>query len=671
MALKKLQFLPGIVKSISDYAAPGRYVDAQWTRFVDGFAQKKGGWVPTDADRSLSGVCRNICTWRDNSEISRAAFATHIKLFVLAQGTIEDVTPLRGRNTGTLAGALTTTNGSNVVTVDHTAHGQKVGDWVTLTAETAVADVLVRGNFLIDTLPDADSYTIIAASAATSSTTGGGDVEFIYYRFLLDPDPIATVDGSSIVTIADAANLCAEGDTVIFDAVADVGGIVLDGPYVILSATVDGYEIDAGTVATSTTTGGGSEVYVENEITGGLVSTIQGQGYGVGLYGMGPYGTPRSTSVTLMLRSWALASYGEWLLANPRGGYIYVWDPAVGGRAVRLYGSPAALSFFVTTERYIVALGTDGDSMRIAWADQLDPTAWIATPSNTANESRKVLGGSFLVSGTQVRNQTSIIWTDRAAFLHQWRSDDYVFTTTLLADRCGILGPNAYTVEGEVVYWWGDGHFWKWDGAITEVASDDIQEWFFRRINREQNTKIVMGSIAAFGEVITLYQDRDEDEIGHYLLYNCQKGIWSAGTLQRTAWVDRTLFVNPMATDASGAIFDHEVGLDAADEPLEAWITAAPMDIDTGDETLDILGFLPDLARQTGTLSLYVLVRERAEDTPDSLGPFNIQAQGAMLDLRANGHMAGYKLESNELGGDFRIGVCRVEVQPGGARRAA
>lgn len=666
--LKKLQFIPGVVKSNSEYAAPGRYTDAQWARFVAGFAQKIGGWAATNSDLGLTGVCRNICTWRDNSEVARAAFGTHSKLFVLSQGTLTDITPLRGRNTGSLSAAITTTNGSTVVTIEDVAHKQKAGDWVTLTASAAVGGLTIAGNYLVATVVDADHYTIASATAATSGATGGGTLAYVYYRLLLGANPISTVSGSAIVTIADATSLCVEGDTVVFDGASAAGGITLSGSYTIVSAISTGYTVNAGSNASSTATGGGSAVTVQNEIGIGLINTSSGQGWGVGTYGTGTYGTPRSTSVTLMLRSWSLHAYGQWLLANPRGGGLYKWDPDVGGRAIGLYNAPSQLlSFFVTAERYIVALGTAGDSMQIAWPDQLDPTAWTSTTTNTANQSRKIIGGNFILSGTQVRNQTSLVWTDTATFLHQWRPDDYVFTTARLADKCGLLGPNAFTTMGEAVCWVGDGQFWKWDGALVEIPSDDIGEWFFSRVDREQAAKIVMGTIAAFGEFIVLYQKIGDTEIGDYLLFN-GKG-WVPGTLTRTAWIDKGLFTNPMATDVSGAIWDHETGLDGAGAAINAYVTAAPMDIEDGERNLDIMGFFPDLARQTGVLSLYVLTRQRAVDTPTSEGPYELDVAGDPIDLRLAGKMAGFEIASNVVGGDFRIGVCRVDVQPGGSRR--
>src|SRR3954471_467258 len=173
MALKKLQFLPGVVQSNSDYAEPGRFTDTQWARFVSGFAEKMGGYTAA-LSSTLTGVCRNIKVWRDNHEVVRAAFATHSKLFTLAQGVLTDVTPFRSRVAGTLVNELTTTLASVAVSVHHIAHVQKVGDWVTLTAGATIGGMTIAGNYLIQTVPDANHYTITATSAAAASVAGAG-----------------------------------------------------------------------------------------------------------------------------------------------------------------------------------------------------------------------------------------------------------------------------------------------------------------------------------------------------------------------------------------------------------------------------------------------------------------------------------------------------------------
>ena len=50
MPLVKLDVKPGVVRSTWPYASPGRYVDMQWARFVDGYPQKMPGFRRFEVD---------------------------------------------------------------------------------------------------------------------------------------------------------------------------------------------------------------------------------------------------------------------------------------------------------------------------------------------------------------------------------------------------------------------------------------------------------------------------------------------------------------------------------------------------------------------------------------------------------------------------------------------
>ncbi len=674
--LKKLQFKPGVVKSNSEYAEPGRYIDTQWVRFVGGYPQKMGGFA-TFMTPTLSGVCRGILCWRDNKSADRVAFGTEKKLYVAANGALTDITPLQGLETGTLTSPVTTTNGSATVTIADVAHGQAIGDYVTLTATSEVGGVLIAGNYIIQTVPGANSYTITAPLLATSGATGGGSTSYTYYRKLLTADPFATTSGSPLVTVTDAVSVT-EGDTVIFAGASAVAGLTISGSYTVTSAPGTGiYVITASGNASATTTGGGATVTIQHELGSGLSNTLAGYGWGAGTYGSSTWGTPRTTSgIILHLRTWAMWAYGQILLANPRGGAIYEWDPDVGGRAVAIYNGPSlCLSFFVTEERYIVALGKDGDYLKLGWPDQEDRTDWVASVTDTANPSRKVQGGNYFQAGAPVRNQISLIWTDTATFLHQWRSDQYVFTTTKISDKTGLLGPKAYAVLGEVAYWVGDGEFWKWDGAVNPLPSNDIGDWFFRDLDRSQRHKIYGATIASQNEIIFLYQSVGSSEVNRYLLYNVVDQVWACGSTGTTSWHDRGLFEWPIGT-STNTVYYYEREYDGSQETdgsnpaaILSYVVAAPVDIDDGEQNLDVFGFWPDIEDQAGDLELTVLLRDNAQDIPTEDGPFTLGIDHEPEDLRSSGKMAGFKILSNQVGGYFRLGVQRVDVQPSGHRR--
>ncbi len=71
---------------------------------------------------------------------------------------------------------------SDIVTVSDTAHGRVLGQTVHFTGASAGGGITVKGEYLVASVIDVDSYTIVHSSAATSTdaTTGGASVAFIH-----------------------------------------------------------------------------------------------------------------------------------------------------------------------------------------------------------------------------------------------------------------------------------------------------------------------------------------------------------------------------------------------------------------------------------------------------------------------------------------------------------
>jgi len=138
--------------------------------------------------------------------------------------------------------------------------------------------------------------------------------------------PFATVNGSPVVTVASPLHGLATGNTVTFTNASPVGGLTLNGNYPVSVVNVNSYTITAGSNATATVTSGSTATvdYVAPLPTGNVDGLAIG--YGSGPYGTGPYGATTVTDTDP--RIWSLDNFGENLLANPRGGGLYEWQPS-------------------------------------------------------------------------------------------------------------------------------------------------------------------------------------------------------------------------------------------------------------------------------------------------------------------------------------------------------
>jgi len=97
--------------------------------------------------------------------------------------------------------------------------------------------------------------------------------------------PFSTQNGSTTVTVTDASYSPSRGDSVIFSGASSVGGLILNGTYVIQSTpTTTTYTITAASPASSTATGGGTVTAQYEYPIGNTVYTI-GTGWGAGPWG--------------------------------------------------------------------------------------------------------------------------------------------------------------------------------------------------------------------------------------------------------------------------------------------------------------------------------------------------------------------------------------------------
>ena len=176
MPLQKLQFKPGLNRDQTNYTNEGGFFECNKVRFRSGYPQKIGGWLRYGTF-TVVGICRQMFNWITTASDNYLALGTSKKLYIEAGQILNDITPIRQTFTSpTTNNCFTTVNLSKTVTVAITSHGASDGDYVTFSGATAVGGIsatTLNTEFII-TLIDANSFTITAATAATSSTSGGG-----------------------------------------------------------------------------------------------------------------------------------------------------------------------------------------------------------------------------------------------------------------------------------------------------------------------------------------------------------------------------------------------------------------------------------------------------------------------------------------------------------------
>jgi hypothetical protein len=176
MPLKKLQLKSGVNREGTRYSTEGGWFSCDKIRFRQGTPEKIGGWQRISSE-TYNGICRALWQWATLAGVPYLGVGTNTKYYIAYGGSYYDITPVV--STVTLTNPFTTISGSATVTVSDVSHGATDGTFVTYSGATAVGGLTLNGEYQI-TYVDVDTYTITAASNASSNATGGGTVTAAY-----------------------------------------------------------------------------------------------------------------------------------------------------------------------------------------------------------------------------------------------------------------------------------------------------------------------------------------------------------------------------------------------------------------------------------------------------------------------------------------------------------
>jgi len=633
------------------------------------------------------GLARDIHDWSSIDGQFWIAIGTHLKLYIVNQATLYDITPQR--KTSNLVNALSTVNGSNVVTIADAGHQAATGDFVTVTGASSVAGITLAGNYQIVVL-DPSSYTVTASIAAISALTGGGNFSVTY----------------------------------------DIGA--------------------------------------------GLPANGQLLGYGTGPYGIGTYGTPRpaGTGVFARMRTWSLDNYGQDLIASESDGEIYIWARNGGpnSRAIIIPNAPQGCQRVLVdaSEQVIIALGcTDVTSVfnacLVRWCSFGNLSDWVPTDVNTAGDDFLV-SGSRIVTALKTKGQ-NLIWTDTTLYRMQFvgEPDIYDFYP---AGEVAIVGPNAAVDVDGVAYFMGFDNFYNYSGTLMLQACETWETVFdptlATSINKAQTEGVVCFTFEPKTEITWLYQsiggaftvaftapvaqgavgatlstpwsgatglydlqfsDQEAQVVSltkgssaaswvlpltgsvgasalfvgndRYATFNWEDGIFYCGAWNRTCAQGRSNAMGgyPYGVNA-GYLYQHEIGTDAIEaagtvalpffmRSLDITIGGAKSEYTMGgsdarfaiggsDSHLLVRSILPDWKYFTGQMQLTLLTKDRPQQaTYTQSGPVIFDSTFEDIDIDAHGSQLVIQMDNltgpggvASLGCSFRMGIFQGLATP-------
>ena len=626
MPLQKFIFNPGINKEGTDYSAEGGWFDGNLVRFRKGLPEKIGGWVKY-LTSSIKGKGRKLHAYVTLNGTRIFSVGTTFKLYWQEGDNYNDITPIRST---TSAGDVTfsATNGSSTLTVNDTAHGADLNDFVTFSGAASLG-----GNVTAAVLNQ--EYQVTAVTSANAFTITAKDT-----------------DGNTVT--ANSSDTGNGGSSTIGEYQISVG----------LDVFIDGTGWGAGSWG-SGTWGSTSSLAANNQLR---------------LWSIDNFGEDLIANVRA-----GGVFYWDFSTASQRAKAL---KDIQNANFVPTVGLQVLVS---DIDRHVIVLGADPieggsrseeiDPLLVAFSDQENPFDFEPRATNTAG-SLRCSAGSEIIGGLRARQET-LIWTDAALYSLQFVGPPNTFGLQLINEGVSLIGPNAAVNSPTGIYWMDKKGFYTYNGSVVPLPCT-VHSFVFDNFNEKQAFQVFGFLNKQFDEVGWFYCTADSVTIDRYVVFNYVEGTWAIGALSRTAWLDEGIVAFPRAAgfaDDRNYIYSHETGHDDDGSPMDnVFIESADFDIGDGEEFQFIRRFIPDVkftgdSGDTQTLNVVLKARDFPGQslTTDQTTAFT--ASTTKVDTRARARQAAVRFESDDdadvgtrLGLGFTIGATRLDLQPNGRR---
>ena len=648
--LQKIQFKPGFNKQQTETGAEGQWVDGNNVRFRYGQPEKIGGWQQL-VDNTLAGPVRDQHSWTDLTGKKYAALGTSKLLVIYYEGAFYDITPVEADVTGC---TFDSTTGSATVTVNKTAHGLVVGDYI---------------KFKSVSLP------------------GGGETGYTTGDFQTNVFEVISQPTANTITITMPSN---ETGT----------GMSAQG-----SATFNKY-ITIGPVFQTPAYGWG---------TADWGSYVGGPGWGEESSSTNVVLDPGSWSLDnygqLLVATVRNGATYTW---NPAiAGALEIRATVVSGAP-----TTSLMSLVSDRDRHLFLMGTETtigtastqNKMFIRFSNQEDLSTYTPTANNTAG-TFLIDQGNEIITAVQGKDYVLVL-TDQAAYQIQFVGPPFTFTIRQVGSNCGCLGQHAAVYAQGSVFWMGfGGGFFMFDGTVKQLPSL-VEDFVFTTqgdglgINYNANQIAFAYHNSLYNEVGWFYAANASTQINRNVVYNFIEKTWTTGSLARTSYEDNHTYALPYAsqftsngtptfptingvtnTFGSSKYWAHETGVNEVDAngnatAITSYIQSGDYDISIqqgiqgdGEQVMRVSRFIPDFKNLSGNAKITMFFRNYPGQTEQSdsngpliTGPFTCNTTTTYVSTRVRGRQVSLKIENDAVDESWRYGTLRLDIAAGGRR---
>lgn len=654
-------------------------------RFRDGLPEKMGGWMRF-VPNAMDSITRELHAWEDLDNNSWLAAGSLLSLKVINAGVVTDITP-QTLVTDTVID-VTTNAGSPIVTiVDTNVNNISQFSAVYFNTPITVGGICLSGLYAVTVAGAGTSYTIDAGQPAVTTVLNGGAVP-----------SFTTTLNSPVVQVAFADHGLSDGEDFYLPISTIVGGISVSGSYDANNTATNTFTITAAQQATSVqvvSMNGGLAQFQYLISAGPSFTQTFGALGPIGEFAIGE-GFQRTTTSNSQVGTpitaidWTLDNWGEVLLACPKGGAIYYWQPNAGFTTAIPVGTGPSQNngIFVSMPQQILCcygsaksllpgnLDSSLDRLRMRWSTNQDFTNFKVSFLTLAG-SFQIGTGSRIVGAIQAANSAFVL-TDIDIYTMTFVDYPIVFSFNQIGTNCGLVGPHALTSMRGIVYWMSNGNFHRVT-AGSGVQSIPCTVWdnVFQDLDKDNAHKVCAAANSDFDELIFFYPSLTggTGENDKYAKVHVPSNSWDYGDLSRSAWSDRSVLGNAIGADPTTTFLQqHEVGYSDDGAPMDAYLETGYFAVGDGENFAIIDHMEPDMKWQTASSTSPTNVNMTVSTVDYPSGGFEMTNALTMssttqyISPRVRGRQAKFRIGSDAADGWWRLGNIRYRYGISGRR---
>lgn len=385
-------------------------------------------------------------------------------------------------------------------------------------------------------------------------------------------------------------------------------------------------------------------------------------GYGQNPYGVGAYGVenPLVGIKAIPPDRWYFDNFGEVAILGARlNTDIYELDLGTLTLSTVTNAPSPVQDLCVTDQRQLFVVGANGEPRRIRSSDIETRTVWTPRIANQSID-RTLPGTGKLLRCLNVLRQVLILG-ETDAHVARYTGAPYVYSVDLAGENCGPLAAEAVARTDRFAVWWGERNFWIFDGAI-KVLNCEVIDFLYDDIEAPQVSKISAFTNTDFSEIWWLYQSATSTttEVDSYVVWNYRKNTWNMGRLDRTAGIDKGVFLDSVMVDSSGAIWNHELDSVLPAGEGDIFVQSGPLEMGQGEQAMAVRYLYPD-TEGTGGTSYTLYGRQLPNATQYTYGPYTYQSEDP-IPTRAMGREIELRVDFSNPNAE--LGDVRFDVAP-------